>query len=306
VPDSSLRTVDTTRVVRLLVAYDGTDFHGFAQSDGVTTVMGELSAATARIVRGPVELTGAGRTDAGVHAWGQVVSGLIPAQTDLGRLAHSLNGLCGPAIAVREATWARSDFSARFSATARTYRYEIWNHPAPHPLRARTSWHVPAPLDPGAMHAAARLLVGEHDFSSFCRRPKPSAGHVERSLVRRVDVARWVEVRDESAGGELLRFEITATSFCHQMVRSIVGTLVDVGLGRRAPDSVQSTLDARRRDAAGPVAPPHGLVLWSVDYDGARWDATVGSGPVTGEEPSRRGSSASISSPDTAGENNQP
>ncbi len=264
---------EALRNVRLLVAYDGTDFHGFAASPGVPTVMGALSAEVARIVRGPVELVGAGRTDAGVHAWGQVVSGPIPRATDLGRLAHSLNRLCGPAIAVREANWADPGFSARFSATARTYRYRIWNDPAPNPLAARHSWHVAAPLDVAAMNAAATALLGDHDFGSFCRRPKVGDDRPEPSMVRRLISARW-ESGDGSTGPDpTLEFQITASAFCHQMVRSIVGTLVDVGLGRRSLDSIGEILEARDRRAAGQVAPPTGLILWHVDYTGERWDA---------------------------------
>jgi tRNA pseudouridine38-40 synthase len=258
------------RNVRLIVAYDGTDFHGFAVSGQQRTVMGDLSAAVSRVVRQPVELTGAGRTDAGVHAWGQVVSGLLPAATDLVRLARSVNGLCAPSIAIRSIEWADDDFSARFSATARSYRYDVWNHTEPNPLIARVAWHVVAPLDVGAMNDGGRALLGDHDFSSFCRRPKPRAGHDEPSMVRRLVRAQWSVVDDTF--GQITRFEVTATSFCHQMVRSIVGTLVEVGTGKRTAQSVETTLAALDRSAAGAVAPPHGLVLWEVDYRGTRWN----------------------------------
>ena len=257
------------RNVRLLLAYDGTDFRGFAASGDVRTVMGELSAAIERVVRVPVELTGAGRTDAGVHGWGQVVSGRIPAGVDLGRLLRSLNGLCAPDIVVREADWAADDFDARFSATSRLYRYDVWNDQTPNPLLARHVWHVSTQLEVAAMNRAAEHFVGEHHFGSFCRRPKPTEGHAVPSLVRRITAAGWWA----PDGTHLLRFEIAATAFCHQMVRSIVGTLVDVGLGRREASSIARTLAARDRQAAGRVAPPTGLVLWSVDYSGTRWDA---------------------------------
>jgi tRNA pseudouridine38-40 synthase len=265
--------VADTRNVRLTLAYDGTDFRGFAESDGVRTVMGELRGLVETIVRAPVDLVGAGRTDAGVHAWGQVVSGMIPADTDLRRLTRSVNAMGAPALSVRDAEWVDADFSARFSATARTYRYAVWNHPSPHPLLARSSWHVPQPLDIDAMNSAAPSLLGEHDFSSFCRRPRPGEGMAEPSLVRRLYVARWARVGEATWGPGLLQFEIGATSFCHQMVRSIVGTLVDVGRGRRTVESIPATLVARDRNAAGPVAPPTGLVLFAVDYSGGRWDA---------------------------------
>jgi tRNA pseudouridine38-40 synthase len=260
------------RNVALLVAYDGTAFRGFADSDGVRTVMAELRSAVETVVRHPVELTGAGRTDAGVHAWGQVVTGLIPDDTDLTRLSRSVSALCGPDIAVRDAQWVEAGFSARFSATSRTYHYDVWNAPQPHPLLARTSWHVSRRMDRAAMDDAARAFLGEHDFSSFCRRPSPAEGHPEPSLVRRVEHALWTTVEDRWGPGRL-RFEIRATSFCHQMVRSIVGTLVDVGLQRRSAATIPETLAALDRSAAGQVAPPHGLVLFSVDYRGDRWDS---------------------------------
>ncbi len=271
--ESTHPVVADTCNVRLTLAYDGTDFHGFAESDGVRTVLGELRRAIETIVRTPVDLVGAGRTDAGVHAWGQVVSGLIPTDTDLRRLTRSVNAMCAPALAIRDVEWVAPEFSARFSATARSYRYAVWNDPSPHPLLARSSWHVPQPLDLDAMTAAARSLLGEHDFSSFCRRPKPAEGMAEPSLVRRLQVAEWARGQDAIWGPGLLQFEISATSFCHQMVRSIVGTLVDVGRGRRAVDSITSTMAALDRNAAGPVAPPTGLVLFAVDYSGERWDS---------------------------------
>ena len=265
------------RNVRLLVAYDGTDFRGFAQSNGVRTIMGVLTEAVARITRVPVEsleLVGSGRTDAGVHGWGQVVNGLIPADTDLYRLTASINALLRPEVAVREPEWADSDFSARFSATSRTYRYDIWNDRSPNPLLARHAWHLGPPLDVDAMNEGALDLLGDHDFSSFCRRPKPGPGYNEPSMKRTLQVAQWTRERwPDLYPSPLLRFEVTATSFCHQMVRSIVGTLVDVGFGRLAADSMPAVLAERHRNAAGQVAPPHGLTFQAVSFDGLRWDA---------------------------------
>lgn len=257
------------RRVRLLVAYDGTGYRGFAPNAGVRTVLGALTDAISLVVRAPVELVGAGRTDAGVHGWGQVVSGDLPASVDLDDLRRRVNKLCGGDVVIREATWAEADFDARFSATSRSYRYHVWNDPVAHPLAARTSWHVARPLALWAMQAAGDPLIGEHDFASFCRRPKVDDGRPEPSLVRRVRSVSWRRLGETP----MLRFEITATSFCHQMVRSIVGTMTDVGLGRRTPADVTAILAARDRSAAPTVAPPHGLILWSVGYDGARWDA---------------------------------
>jgi tRNA pseudouridine38-40 synthase len=255
--------VSGTRRVRLVVAYDGAAFRGFADNPGVRTVEGSLAHAIATVVRQPVDLTGAGRTDAGVHAWGQVVSGDLPAEADLGDLTRRINKLCAPSIAVRHAEWVGDDFDARFSARWREYRYDVWNAASPNPLLSERAWFVPQPLSLWAMQAACDPLLGEHDFASFCRRPKSGDGEPEASLVRRVLAARWSA---DEWNGALLRFEIRANAFCHQMVRSIVGTLVDVGLHKTSPGEVRGILVARDRDAAGQVAPPQGLVLWQVGY----------------------------------------
>ena len=247
------------RRAKLTLAYDGAGFRGFARNPGVRTVMGDLIDAVATVVRQPVELTGAGRTDAGVHAWGQVVSGDLPAATDLDDLTRRINKLCAPAIAIRGASWTVEDFDARFSALWRHYRYDVWNAPTPNPLLAGRAWFVPQPIAVWAMQAACDPLIGEHDFTSFCRRPKDGE---DVSMVRRVLSARWLTLEDEAH----LRFEIRATAFCHQMVRSIVGTLVDVGLGKATPGDVRGILVARDREAAGQVAPPYGLTLWEVGY----------------------------------------
>lgn len=256
------------RRARFLVAYRGTGFRGFAANHGVRTVMGVLGAEMERVLRRSVELTGAGRTDAGVHAWGQVVSGDLPADTDLDDVARRLNKLCAPDIAVRSAEWVDPDFDARFSATWRQYRYHVWNDPAPNPLLTATVWHVARPLDVDAMRRAADDLVGEHDFTSFCRVPKVAPGAPEPTMTRIIHEASWSSV----GGSPLLRFEVRGSAFCHQQVRSMVGTMVDVGLGRLAPDCIPSVLEVRDRAAAGQVAPPEGLVLWAVGYDGRRWD----------------------------------
>ena len=258
-----------TRRARLLVAYDGSGFHGFAEADAQPTVMGVLREALERVTRIAVAPVGAGRTDAGVHAWGQVVSVDLPADTDLDRLAHRLNRLCGPAIVVREVAWCVDPaFSARFSAQWRHYRYHVLAAPVPVPALAATTWHVPARLDLWAMQLACDPFIGEHDFASFCRLPKVRADQEAPSLRRRVLLAQWSRV--ESDYGSLLRFEIRANAFCHQMVRSIVGTMVDVGSGALHAGQIRGILLARSRQVAGRVAPPHGLTLWEVGYGDAR------------------------------------
>ena len=246
--------------VRLTVAYDGTRFHGFAMNPGVATVGGTLAEALERILRHPVELTCAGRTDKGVHAHGQVVDFVTTADADLDDVVRAVNGLCGPAIAVREPATVDDSFSSRFDATSRRYRYTIHNGPVPDPFSVRTAWHVRHPLDLARLRLDCDPLIGTHDFTSFCRKATGASGE-ELSLVRDVVDARWEVVDDVT-----LRFWIEASSFCHQMVRSVVGTLVDVGAGRRTAGDVTAILRARDRSAAGPVAPPHGLTLWSVTY----------------------------------------
>ena len=254
--------------VRMLVAYDGSSYHGFAAQPGLRTVAGTLGEVLSRLLGHPVEITGAGRTDKGVHAWGQVVS--FDAQADRFdpvRLARSLNGLCGPGLVVREVAPAARTFDARFSARSRRYHYTVVNRPVGDPFRWSTSWHVAEPLDLAALRLASDPFIGEHDFSSFCRRPRPGRsdrtgeGREAPSLVRKVLDAGWVEVDDG-----VLRFEVEATSFCHQMVRSMVGTMVDAGRGRRRAGDIAGIIRARSRAAAGDLAPARGLCLWEVRY----------------------------------------
>lgn len=253
------------RRARFTVAYDGTDLYGFAEQLGVRTVMGELRAAVERVVRQPANMVGAGRTDTGVHGWGQVISCDLPEHMDLGQLQRRVNSMCGPEISVRDFCWADDpQFHARYSATYRHYRYHVLNAPQQNPFSARTAWHVTEPLRLWAMNLACDPLIGEHDFSTFCRRPKVDHGTRERSLRRLVMSAGWKEVPGDVPG--LLRFEIRANAFCHQMVRSIVGTLVEVGMGKLHAGDIRGMLLQRNRQFAGQVAPAHGLVLWEVGY----------------------------------------
>ena len=273
---------DDSVTVRLTVAYDGSSFRGFAANAGVRTVAGTLSQALSRILGHPVELTGAGRTDAGVHAQGQVITFAARASgLDLAALARSVNRLCGPAIAVREPTVVVADFDARYSATARRYRYLVWNRPDPDPFLAGRAWHVERPLDLATMVLGCDPFIGEHDFAAFCRRPKRRDGE-QASLARCVTEAGWTD-----DGDGLLRFEIEASSFCHQMVRSIVGTLVDVGAGRKRAGDITAILRTGDRANAGDLAPAHGLTLLLVRYDD--WSSTGGGlgspvGPVDGPD----------------------
>lgn len=241
-------------IYRIDLAYDGTDFHGYARQDNVPTIQGDLERALFRIT-GEVKTTVAGRTDAGVHAAGQVVSFSVDVPLDTDRLQRSLNGQLGPRIAVNAVTEVGDRFHARFSAVARRYRYRISNRAVHDPLMFRTAWHVADPLDVDAMDEAVGVLVGVHDFASFCRKAPG------RTTVREVLDAHWSRTAD------IVEISIGAVAFCHQMVRSIVSVSVEVGKGRFRPEDMSEILAVRSRDAVRGLAPPCGLTLMGVTYD---------------------------------------
>ena len=259
---------DVSRL-RIDLAYDGAPFAGFARQSDQVTVQGTLEAALAQVLGIDPVTVGAGRTDRGVHALAQVVHLDVDREavrdtrlvTDLDDLRLRIDRLVGDAIVVWAVRRVGSGFHARFSATGRGYRYRLADAATMDPLERHRRWHVGEPLALAAMRAAADHLVGEHDFASFCRRDG------DRTLVRRLDalaVSRprrgWVDLR------------VAGSAFCHQQVRSIVGSLVEVGRGRREPAWIGEVLEARDRTMAGPVAPPHGLVLERVTY-GRSWPA---------------------------------
>ncbi len=248
----------------MTVAYDGSKFHGFAIQPEVPTVAAALVVAIERALRvTDVEITCAGRTDAGVHARGQVISFDVPAnaEVDVEVLARRVNRQLQPTIVVRDAAVDVGGFDARHDALGRTYRYTVVNAPAPNPLLANQAWWVPEPLDVRAMQAACDPFIGEHDFAAFCRKPTARRDGTVPGTTRRVDDAEWVEGDDG-----VLYFWIEANAFCHQMVRSIVGLLVDVGRGKRHVSDVMRVLRGMDRHASADPAPPHGLVLWRVRY----------------------------------------
>jgi tRNA pseudouridine38-40 synthase len=217
-------------------------------------VEGVLSDALSRVLGGAPKLSVAGRTDAGVHARGQVASFVAGDEVDLERLQRSINGMLAPEVVAWDVRRASEGFDARFSATAREYRYRIGTRAWPDPFEGRFVWHRPGALALSPMREAARGLLGEHDFASFCRRP-PSGGTVRR--LERLSVARV---------GDRVEITARANAFLHQMVRALVGTLVAVGDGRLGPERVAKILATRDRARAPQMAPAHGLTLERVVY----------------------------------------
>jgi tRNA pseudouridine38-40 synthase len=244
--------------VRLDVQYDGTALSGWARQPGRRTVQGELEAALATVLRTPVALTVAGRTDAGVHATGQVASLDVPRtvwEQHREKLVRRLRGVLAADVAVSSATEASPDFDARFGALARHYVYRLTDAPGgPSPLRRADTVGWPRTLDARAMTTAAARLLGEHDFAAYCRRRE---GATTRRTLLALDVAR---------DGDLVSIAASADAFCHSMVRSLVGALLAVGEGRRPPEWPAELLSRTQRADEVTVAPAGGLTLVGVDY----------------------------------------
>jgi tRNA pseudouridine38-40 synthase len=250
--------------LRLSIAYDGTDFSGWARQPARRTVQETLEHGLSTVLRCPVELTVAGRTDAGVHATGQVAHCDVPRvawEEQAGRLVRRLRGVLPPDVAVRDVEVAHPDFDARFAALERSYVYRLIDQPwGPPPLRRTDVVAWPRPLDTDAMAAAAALLLGEHDFAAFCRRREGAT--TIRTLLA-LTVEREV---DPVSDAELVLVGARADAFCHSMVRSLVGSLLAVGEGRRPPEWPAALLSRTERASEVPVAPAAGLTLVAVDY----------------------------------------
>jgi tRNA pseudouridine38-40 synthase len=245
--------------LRLVVQYDGTAFEGWQLQPSGPTVQGELERALAVALREPVRVRGAGRTDAGVHAAGQVAAAHVARlPADLGRLRTSLNAILPETIVVTDIEPVADAFDPRRDARRRRYAYRIWRAPAPSPFWRRYAWHLWGPLDVGGMEAAAAAVIGEHDFGAFCA----SDAEPVRSTVRHVYASRF-EVCDA-----LLVYRIEANAFLKHMVRTLIGTFVEIGRGQRPVASVRDLLAVGDRRQAGATAPAHGLVLERVLYDG--------------------------------------
>ncbi|MFD1814759.1 tRNA pseudouridine(38-40) synthase TruA [Rhodococcus gannanensis] len=252
---------------RLDVTYDGTDFSGWARQPGLRTVCGVLEEAISTVLRRPVQLTVAGRTDAGVHASGQVAHMDLPDDLDESdRLVRRLARFLPPDVRVTAITPVPVEFDARFSAIRRHYEYRITTaRYGAEPLRARDTVSVPKALDLDAMRAASHALLGLHDFAAFCRRREGA------TTVRDLQRFDWVRsdedsVRSGGGDGEILTAYVSADAFCWSMVRSLVGAVLAVGEGRRTVDWTAALLQERERSSSVLVAPAHGLSLVKVDY----------------------------------------
>ena len=256
-PGTSMRTFKIT------LSYDGTDFSGFQSQAHVRSVQGELEAALAELEGTRVVVHGAGRTDAGVHALGQVASFTLSHSIAAGDLLRALNAKLPEDVRALSVEEAASGFNARFHARSKVYRYRISNTRVMSPFQRRYAWHISRSLDLNAMRQAALDLTGEHDFRSF-----QAVGGTVQTTIRTITRSSWSE-EPLAGGGRLLTYEVAGSGFLKHMVRTMVGTLVEVGDGRRSPDSLLALVASRNRAAAGPTAPPSGLYLVRVDYDAA-------------------------------------
>ena len=253
---------------KLTVAYDGTDFFGWQVQPDRVTIQGALADTIERVTGERVLPQGSGRTDAGVHARGQVASFALEAPIPAANLLRALNRKLPEAIRVLVAEPAAPEFHARHSAQAKTYEYVIDRAEICPPWRARFAWALPWPLDPERMQAAAQAVIGTHDFTSFAafdpdktaREAEDDDRHGQADNVRTIFASEWREDR------ETLTYLVRGEGFLHHMVRNLVGTFVDIGRGHLEPDAMPRILAARAREAAGPTAPARGLFLDSVEY----------------------------------------
>jgi len=243
------------RTLKLTLAYDGTRFVGWQRQAEGESVQGLVEDALSRLEGGPVTVHGAGRTDAGVHALAQVASAVVTFAHGAATVQRALNGVLPPDIRVVAAEDVFAGFHARFAARSKCYRYQIANTPVASPFTRAYAWHVPEPLDRGAMREAAAALVGTHDFAAF-----RSAGTDVHTTIRTLTRSEWLD------RGALLVYEVEGDGFLRHMVRAIVGTLVEVGRGWRPAAHVPALLEQGTRSAAGVTAAAHGLLLVRVEY----------------------------------------
>ena len=253
------------RYFKLTIAYDGTDFHGWQIQSHKPTVQGEIVNVLRRITQENVQLHAAGRTDAGVHAFGQVGSFRTQSALSAGEFQRALNALLPPTIRIAAAEEVGPDFNARWSARGKTYRYRLYRGKVVPPMLWRYVLHYPFPLDEDAMRDASARFVGLHDFASFAASTGSEEDDKERSTAREIYSTELVR----SADGEELVFTVRGRSFLRYMVRKMVGTLLDVGRGKLKPDDIDRLYELKDRSKSGPTVPPQGLCMVSVEHDEA-------------------------------------
>ena len=257
--------------IKLTLAYDGTDFSGWQMQPGQPTIQGALSDVLENLTRQRLPIQGAGRTDAGVHAAGQVANFQTHAELTPGEFQRAFNALLPPSIRVVAAEEVGPDFHARWNAVAKTYRYRIFRGRVVPPFVWRYVQHDPFPLDFDCMAEAARRFVGEHDFTSFAASAGSEEDDRERTMTRVIYGSEMARVADAESldSAEEWVYTVRGKSFLRYMVRKIAGTLVDVGRGKLHPDDIAKLFDLRDRSKSGPTMPPQGLCLSEVEYPGA-------------------------------------
>ena len=249
------------RNLKLILSYDGTEFSGWQVQPGAPTVQGTLASAIGRITGEKVLPQGSGRTDAGVHALGQVVTFVTESSVPTQNFLKALNDILPASVRVLDVAEAKPEFHARHSTRGKTYRYRIYREAICPPFLARYVWHFPYPLDVQAIMRAGERVIGEHDFTSFAA-VDPERGRDDGpvSKVKKIFSSQW-----EVDGGELI-YTVRGSGFLHHMVRNLVGTFILVGKGTLQPQDIARILAAQNRSAAGPTAPASGLYLVEVEY----------------------------------------
>lgn len=247
---------------KLLIQYDGTDFHGWQVQENARSIQGELERVIGMLEDAKVNVAGSGRTDAGVHAEGQVANVFLNRDFTPDKLRNAINGNLWRDIRIMKAEKASDEFHARFSAKAKTYVYRVINAPVISPFWRRFAHHEGRPLDVGRMNETARLFLGEHDWTAFASAHSDGENKVRDVKSFSIE-SRW----DDRAKASLIEFRITANGFLRYMVRSIVGTLLEVGRGEKDSDTIQAAIVGGDRSCAGKTAPANGLTLLKVDYE---------------------------------------
>jgi tRNA pseudouridine38-40 synthase len=253
------------RYFKLTIAYDGTDFHGWQFQNNKATVQGEIVAVLRRLTQENVQLNGAGRTDAGVHAFGQVANFRTQSALSAAEFQRALNALLPPTIRIMAAEEVGPGFNARWSAKSKMYRYRIYRGRVVPPFAWRYVLHYPFPLNEDAMRDAAARFVGMHDFSSFAASTGSEDDDKERDMQREIYATELKRTED----GEELWFTVHGRSFLRYMVRKMVGTLLDVGRGKLTPVDIDKLYELKDRSKSGPTVPPQGLCMLSVEHQQA-------------------------------------